>query len=186
MIRLDPIIIYSMLTLIWIWYRGMRYIHHKGHFRFFREVIVNLFFVYLLSVSYVTMEPFYFTNELNNPNAISFDTNLFYNLLHMADGYLLYQLLYSVGNVMLFFPFGVFVPYLFKHTNHFFIIVLLGFLTSLTIELTQMLFTPTRLATVDDLFFNTAGALIGYLFFVITRISYYRAIQFVRKSRNAS
>ncbi|CQR48310.1 VanZ like family protein [Paraliobacillus sp. PM-2] len=173
MISLDPIIIYSMLTLIWIWYRGNRYLSHKGRFRFLREIVINLFFVYLLAVTYVTMEPFYFTNALTKENTISFDTNLFYNLLHMADGYLMFQLLYSLGNVVLFVPLGIFVPYLFKHTRHFFVILLLGFFSSLTIELIQTSFTLTRLATVDDLFFNTFGAVLGYLVFTTIRFSYY-------------
>ncbi|WP_374066195.1 VanZ family protein [Paraliobacillus sp. JSM ZJ581] len=173
------------MTLLWLWYRGNRYLSHKGKFRFFREVIINLFFVYLLSVIYLTMEPFYFTNELAKEGAISFDINLFYNLLHMADGYLMYQLLYSLGNVLLFVPLGIFVPYLFKHTRHLFIVLLMGFSSSLTIELTQTFFTPTRLATVDDLFFNTLGAVLGFVLFTTVRFSYYKAIQCTRKNRSA-
>ncbi|GAA5417516.1 hypothetical protein Pryu01_02590 [Paraliobacillus ryukyuensis] len=182
MIHLNPIIIYSMLTLLWVWYRGHRYLQRKRYFHFLREFILNAFFVYLLAVSYVTMEPFYFTNEIAIDGAIRFDTHLFYNLLHMAEGYIVLKLLYTVGNILLFVPLGMFIPYLFKHTNHFLVILLLGFFSSLTIELIQMFFTPTRLATVDDLFFNTTGAIIGYLLFVILRTSYYKTIQLVRKS----
>lgn len=185
MISLDPIFIYVMLTLLWVWYRGNRYVSQKGKFRFFREIIINLFFVYILSVTYLTMEPFYFTNEFAKRGAISFDTNLFYNLTHMADGYLMYQLLYSLGNILLFLPLGIFVPYLFRHARHVLLIVLIGFFSSLTIELTQTFFTPTRLGTVDDLFFNTLGAMMGFIGFTMVRFSYYKAIQFARKNRNA-
>lgn len=169
MIILDPLLIYVFTILFWIWFRGNHYIKNKRHFYFIKEVVIHLFFVYVLAVSYLTMRPFYFTNMLAEGQSINFDLNLFYNLLHMADGYLMFQLLYSVGNIMLFVPFGLLVPILFRHTRNFFVIVILGFLFSLTIELTQATFTPTRYGTVDDLLFNTSGAVIGYLLFILIK-----------------
>lgn len=169
MIILDPLMIYVGTILFWIWFRGNHYIKNKRDFNFTKEIVVHMFFIYVLAVSYLTMRPFYFINVLTEEGSISFDLNLFYNLLHMAEGYLMYQLLYSVGNIMLFVPFGLLVPILFKHTRHFLVIVILGFLLSLMIELTQAAFTPTRYGTVDDLLFNTSGAVIGYILFLIIR-----------------
>ncbi|WP_112179674.1 MULTISPECIES: VanZ family protein [Paraliobacillus] len=169
MIILDPLIIYVFTILFWIWFRGNHYIKNKRHFNLIKEIIIHLFFVYLLAVSYLTMRPFYFINVLAEERSISFDLNLFYNLLNMADGYLMFQLLYSVGNIMLFVPFGLLTPILFRHTRNFFIILILGFIFSLTIELTQATFTPTRYGTVDDLLFNSSGTIIGYILFLIIR-----------------
>src|SRR5699024_6300881 len=87
--------------------------------------------------------------------------------LHMADGYLAYQLLYSVGNIILFIPLGFLLPLLTKKLHSIILVVIVGFLVSLTIELTHATFTITRFGTVDDLIFNTLGALIGILLFKI-------------------
>lgn len=171
MIILDPLIIYASTILFWIWFRGNHYIKNKRHFNFIKEIMIQVFFVYVLAVSYLTLQPFYFTNMLAEGRSINFDLNLFYNLLHMADGYIMFQLLYSVGNIMLFVPFGLLAPILFKHTRNFFVILILGFIFSLTIELTQAIFTPTRYGTVDDLLFNTSGAVIGYILFLIIKVT---------------
>jgi len=171
MIILDPFIIYLIVILTWIWFRGNYYIRNRQQFNVFREVIVHLYFIYLLGVAYMTLRPFYFIYSLAGGRPLEFDTHLFYNLLHMADGYEKFQLLYSVGNIMLFVPLGLFLPLLFKHARHFLVIVLIGLLSSLTIEFTQAIFTPTRYGTVDDLVFNTFGAVIGYLLFLIIKFA---------------
>jgi len=118
------------------------------------------------------MRPFHFQLPLTT-GEFYFDYHLFYNLTHMADGYLAYQLLYSVGNVILFVPLGIFLPLLFKKTDRFLWIIMIGTLSSLTIEMIQALFTTSRRGTVDDLFFNTVGVLLGFLLF--------RCTKFIRK-----
>lgn len=80
------------------------------------------------------------------------------------------QMLYSVGNVALFIPFGLFVPLLFQHCQRLWMIVLLGFASSLTIELIQTFFTMTRRGTLDDLVFNTSGAVIGYSLYIVAKM----------------
>ncbi|SDB90020.1 Glycopeptide antibiotics resistance protein [Pelagirhabdus alkalitolerans] len=130
-----------------------------------REIIIQVFLIYISSVIYLTMEPFYFQWPIIGPRPFQFDTDLFFQLRHMARGSLDLQILYSLGNVLLFIPFGLLVPALFKQMNHFLKIISIGFLFSLTIELSQALFTLTRSGTVDDLFFNTSGALLGYILY---------------------
>lgn len=71
---------------------------------------------------------------------------------------------------MMFVPFGIFAPLLFKPARNFFGILGLGFAFSLTIELTQAIFTTTRSGTVDDLFFNTFGAVIGFILFLVLKV----------------
>lgn len=70
------------------------------------------------------------------------------------------------GNVLGFLPFGFILPVIQPKMNHFFLIVLSGFLLSLGVEVIQ-LFTRVGSFDVDDLILNTIGALLGYLLFAI-------------------
>lgn len=110
----------------------------------------------------MTLEPFEFQVPMS-VRSFEFDTRLFYELIHMADGYEHLQIYYSVGNVVMFLPFGFLLPILYPLFRRWYILIPASFLTSLLIEMTQALFTLTRRGTVDDLFFNTLGAFIGYL-----------------------
>lgn len=161
MIQLNIYIILLLVIPLWLWARRRHF--HKKEWTWYRELLIHVFFVYLCLVFYFTMQPFHFI--LPDRHAIYFDFNLFYQLRHMADGYLDYQLLYSMGNVLMFVPFGVLLPILFPFARGFFRMLLFGFLFSLTIELTQTFFTIARRGTIDDLFFNTVGAIIGFVLF---------------------
>lgn len=164
---IDDLMIYYYLIIlpIWLTFRLIYLRRTKKKKDLNRELIFHVFVIYLFGVIYLTLEPFAFRWPDFEVRPFYFDTALFYQLTHMATGYLHLQLLYSVGNIMLFFPFGFLAPVVFRRLNHPILIVLLGFIVSLTIELTQALFTLTRSGTVDDLFFNTLGTLLGYLFY---------------------
>lgn len=66
----------------------------------------------------------------------------------------------NVLNAVLFVPLGVLAPLLLKRRLPFWKIVLLGFLASLGIELSQLL--NLRATDVDDLIMNTLGTIVGY------------------------
>jgi len=74
-------------------------------------------------------------------------------------------LLNTVGNAVVFIPFGFFVPLIGKRHNGY-ITVLYGILFSLGIEFTQYM-TGTGIFDVDDIFLNACGCVIGYLFFMV-------------------
>ena len=63
-------------------------------------------------------------------------------------------------NIVMFIPFGAFLPIYFKQFRKWKRTVLAGFLMSLSIEIVQ-LFT-LRATDVDDLIMNTLGAFVGY------------------------
>lgn len=63
-------------------------------------------------------------------------------------------------NAVMFLPFGFFLPLLWSKCRRWHRTALAGFLTSLTIELTQLL--SFRATDVDDLLMNTLGAVLGY------------------------
>jgi len=134
----------------------------------YREFLVNIFFLYGCTLFIATMRPFLFQLPTLGPRReLYFDLEPFEELRNMAVGSEMYQLLYSLGNVVMLMPFGLLLPLIFPFARHFLVTIILGFSLSFTIEMTQMLFTVTRKGTVDDLIFNTIGAMIGYVLFQI-------------------
>ena len=71
---------------------------------------------------------------------------------------LTYPVLEAVANVLLFVPFGVLVGLLLRRAR---VVVVLATTTSAAIELSQLLFLPSRVATVQDVVLNTLGAVVG-------------------------
>ncbi len=81
-----------------------------------------------------------------------------------------YFLINVVGNVVVFMPFGFFVPSLSKKKQRsvlaFFLITALGFLFSLAVETVQLV-TKVGCFDVDDLMLNTIGVALGYICYCI-------------------
>ncbi|MBM7540810.1 VanZ family protein [Amphibacillus cookii] len=163
------IIFFLISYPLWLFIRRRYVIKHKKSIGLTEEIVLQAFAIYILAVIYLTMEPFYFQLPIVGERAFSFDMNLFYQLTHMAEGYLHLQLLYTVGNILLFVPFGMLAPIVFKKMRHPLLLISMAFLFSLAIELSQALFTLTRTGTVDDLFFNTLGGLCGYFVYLYAR-----------------
>ncbi|SEN47324.1 VanZ like family protein [Amphibacillus marinus] len=160
------LVIFFIITFpVWLIGRTRFLRKRKRRPQFLGEIVVQMFAFYFLTVAYLTFEPFTFQIPFIGDRPFSFDTQLFYRLLHMAPGHIHLQLLYSIGNVLLFVPFGMLAPVIFTKLRHVVFLVFASFMFSLTIEMTQALFTLTRMGTVDDLFFNTLGGLLGYIIF---------------------
>lgn len=73
------------------------------------------------------------------------------------------------GNVVWFIPFGFLVPLLRRKKRDFFKVVLLGALLSIGIELGQLAL-ETGIAHIDDVIFNTAGVILGYVMYDVIKI----------------
>ena len=73
-----------------------------------------------------------------------------------------------VGNIVWFVPLGLALPQVFPRCR-FGRTVLLGLMLSLTIEGMQYLF-YTGISDVDDVIFNTLGAAIGWLIYLLGRL----------------
>ena len=70
-------------------------------------------------------------------------------------------------NILLFIPFGFLLPLLWKRFEKIIPTIIFGALFSLSIEAIQI-FCP-RITDIDDLLMNTAGTIIGYFLFIITK-----------------
>lgn len=164
---------YLILVIVIYWWinrRIHRYEKNKRQVNIPREVVINLFFVYMLCVYYVVFAPFHlrmpqFDTSTWNLNPF---VEIIYQFKRKVNGIPVYGLLYLVGNIILFVPLGLFIPMLFKTFNKFVRIALLGLFGSLSIEWIQTTFT-SRYFDIDDVIFNTLGAAAGYVIFIFIR-----------------
>lgn len=69
-----------------------------------------------------------------------------------------------IGNMLMFIPFGFLISYFLKLEKPYSIIIL-SFITSVTIEVTQLLI--GRVFDIDDIILNVVGGFIGFLLFYI-------------------
>ncbi|MGQ5709215.1 VanZ family protein [Lactobacillus sp. PSON] len=72
----------------------------------------------------------------------------------------------SFGNVLCFVPIGFLAPIVFSKRQSFWKVTLVGMLFSICIEVMQFLL-ATGVSDIDDVFFNTCGCIIGYVFFMM-------------------
>lgn len=85
----------------------------------------------------------------------------------LADAKSLVDFIYNLyGNIMWFVPMGFFIPALSKKHLKFFDVVVIGALISISIETMQFVLN-TGVTDIDDVIFNTIGAMVGYLLFFI-------------------
>ena len=73
-----------------------------------------------------------------------------------------------LGNLVMLVPLAFYLPSLFRGFDRFAIVLLTCFLTSVAIELMQLI-TAFRACDVDDVIMNTSGSVLGYLMFLFIR-----------------
>lgn len=97
-----------------------------------------------------------------------FDLNLFevYRIALQGNDVFMIQL---IANIVMFLPFGFFLPLCFRKLAHFLDVLVCSFAFSLGIE-TMQLFTHTGVFEIPDLINNTLGGLIGFFCYAIFRV----------------
>lgn len=80
-----------------------------------------------------------------------------------------------VENIIMFIPFGVLLPILFREFRNGWLCVLTGFICSCSIEIVQHI-TQTGFLQLDDVVTNTTGTLLGWFI--------WRAWKVTRKNMN--
>ncbi|MGI5989393.1 MAG: VanZ family protein [Lachnospiraceae bacterium] len=168
-----------LALLITLPYMLIQY-HRYGAVLALRTTIVYSFIFYLLASFFLTLLP------LPDPSTLTHNAPVYLNLFHeisewkQQTGFVFgdsstYQVAVKnrvlwemIFNIALLFPFGVYLHYYFRRS--FIQTVLMSFLLSLFFEVTQLtgiyhLYPYSyRTFDVDDLFFNTLGGTLGYLF----------------------
>lgn len=80
--------------------------------------------------------------------------------------------LYSLANLVIFIPFGILVPKVFRGINSVWAMALVTLMTSVVIEIVQFML-ACGYSEVEDVIMNVAGGVIGYLI-----------IKFIEKRKN--
>lgn len=134
---------------------------------------IRIFSWVVFTIYLVVMVYFLFFSEQMGRSP---STTYRYNLKPFAEikRYLCYSerigsfnvMLNLAGNVICFMPFGFVIPILSSRQRGFFRMLLLSFLSSLLVELLQLV-SMLGSCDVDDIILNTLGGVIGYLTFVI-------------------
>jgi glycopeptide antibiotics resistance protein len=75
-----------------------------------------------------------------------------------------------IGNVVAFVPLGLLVPWIGRRLSAASAVLWASLLLSISIEVLQWLF-ARRVADIDDVILNSAGALLGYACYLLTRPS---------------
>ncbi|MEF9991751.1 MAG: VanZ family protein [Romboutsia sp.] len=177
MIFVSFIIVSFISIVIWTIYRGYLFKKNKS-INLFREIILLIFFLYfliLLNLTVFKSGSIEFVNPLNTSiykqygikgvvNFIPFKetiNTLINEMVPIAN-----PIRNIVGNMLVFMPLGFLIPLLFDNFNNFKKILALGVLSSLLIEITQ-LFINGNACDIDDIIYNTIGAVVGWIFFKI-------------------
>lgn len=100
-------------------------------------------------------------NGIHNTNLVPFKV-LFdtYNEV-FVNGYINYFIINFLGNIILFIPFGIFIPTLWNVSSKR--VIIIGFCISFFIEVCQLFL--TRGTDIDDLLLNTIGVSLGLLIY---------------------
>lgn len=166
-------LIYIVLRFIYIKVKNIE-------INFIREIVLMFFIMFLVGLASQTIIP-----QLQiGPNGLGIVNNRTHetNLIPLkvikqtyievfSRGNINYFLINFLGNIIMFMPFGLFIPYLWglsgKKT------ILIGFFSSLFIEFCQLFL--SRGTDVDDLILNTLGVSFGLII--------YKCIQKIRVNR---
>lgn len=142
-----------------------------------REFFMVLFFAYSVSIFSQTIIPRLYIGEnglaIMRASYVGSNFELFHTIqLYTAqlNGPIAKIAFYNlVGNVVLFIPFGVFIPLLWKRTRALWVMPLVALSIPLFIEGTQYFI--GRSVDIDDVLLNAVAIVIGYaLFFSIRKI----------------
>lgn len=140
----------------------------KVKINWYREVTLFAFVIFLVGLASQTIIPKFETgvNGFNIVRSGIHETNIIpFKVLFetyqevFVNGYMNYFLINFLGNIILFIPFGLIVPLLWKTSTVK--TILIGFCSSLFIEICQLFL--TRGTDIDDLMLNTTGVLLGIL-----------------------
>ena len=150
----------------------------EGQFLINREIVLNLFYFYILCFIGITLFPL-FINWTGQKGNVSINVVPVFNTIKdvsissqqpgMQNFMIKFWMKNILGNILLLFPFGLLVPILWRKFNNIRNTLLCSLLFSLGIEVIQLLSyyvgNMGRSFDIDDIILNTFGAWIGYVFY---------------------
>jgi len=128
-------------------------IKNKPKFALYKDLMTYFFIIYILCLFYVVTF-----------QDVSWSTSNFTPFKEIFRYSIGSKMFYKnvLGNMIMFIPYGFFISYFLKLTKAYGASIII-FITSITIEITQLLI--GRVFDVDDLLLNLIGGIIGYLIY---------------------
>ncbi|WEV43012.1 VanZ family protein [Lactobacillus sp. ESL0684] len=155
-------LLFALLRLVWLLaVRRRRTIKSEAGVWLFSFYLILLLMVTTFRNTYFPWQlSFDFSRPLNEINLtfLKETWKLFYASSQLDFFY------NSLGNILCFIPFGFLAPFVFSKKQSFWRVILAGIILSVFIEGMQFLL-QTGVSDIDDVFFNSCGAIIGYLFY---------------------
>ncbi|MCK0471899.1 VanZ family protein [Halalkalibacter sp. APA_J-10(15)] len=149
------------------------------------QILTFIFIIYIISLLYITLLAWNYGASLGpaGPGGRNYNIIPFRSIYRIGlfSPSMIDPIRILIGNIVLFLPFGFLVPALFSRLRKIIIVMVLGCLTSISIEVSQFVFTH-RVANIDDVILNTLGVLIGYVAFSILYSLRKRIIVFMSSS----
>lgn len=144
-----------------------------------------LFYLYMIALCYFLFFAEFFgrveTGREYHYNLQLFkEISRFYHYRHVLG--IRAFLLNVVGNIVVFIPFGYFLPIMTIRCQKGLFITILTFTTSLVVEVTQLIFKVGSF-DVDDILLNTVGGILGYIIYRIHRSWFRRQLKRKREIR---
>ena len=169
---------YLALALpVWIIVRVIVLKRRGGKPNWLREIVLCLFVLWCAGTASQTIIPkFEFgvtgfgiaASRIHQANLIPFRVIANTYREAFVHGVRSYFTINFLGNIMMFMPFGFFVPLLWNRSNR--TVILFGCLASVFIEICQLFL--YRSTDIDDVILNTSGVILGLLaFHLLRRIS---------------
>jgi glycopeptide antibiotics resistance protein len=168
-------LIVLIVTLpIWIYYRKRKNNNRQAPdvTSKLREVILFFFFLYLVVLVSLTIVPVPMTSQevagVKGVNYVPFTNSakVYENALEPGKRTLMKQLFQNlVGNIVLFIPMGLLLPFASLKRFSFMKIILVSLVISICIEGIQLIerqFGSYRSVYIDDVILNVCGAILGY------------------------
>lgn len=162
-----------LITALWVLVRAIVAIKTK-RFDYKRELQLLLVYICIQVVVRYTFFPFSKLDGAVQPLLFDPSHELngrinFIPFVHLTKFLTTSDLLINViGNIFMFTPLGIIWPIVFKKLDTHKKVITAGIGCSLVIEILQIPFFD-RVSDIDDLLFNTAGFLIGYLLYLFFR-----------------
>lgn len=167
-------LIVILLTIIgWCMYRFNLYKRSKS-INILRECVLLLFIIYFLVLLSITVFKGFSIDFNNQFDSYMYKSKGIFGIINIVPFKDTIETLTSgkvpikmplrniFGNILIFMPLGFIIPIIFNNYNKLSKIINLGFISSLSIEIVQ-LFVGYNICDIDDLIFNTTGAVLGFL-----------------------
>jgi glycopeptide antibiotics resistance protein len=142
---------------------------NKEKFVLYKDLMFYFFVIYILCLFYVVT---FQDVSWSTSNFIPFKEILRYSI----GSSMFYKNV--LGNMVMFVPFGFFVSYFLK-LEKLYSVTLITLITSITIEITQLLI--GRVFDVDDLLLNLIGGIVGFLLYELVHKLRIKLPNFLKK-----